>query len=93
MADVEEEFPEEWSERRAAIMRAADELGLLGPAERGLEGRFSGALIDAAKRISGIKADAELVTYALAKVALEDDFAEKLLARWGTVPRGTFYSG
>jgi hypothetical protein len=44
-------------------------------------------LVDAAKARSGIKSDTELLEYALARVALEDDFGQKLTAREGRVPR------
>lgn len=44
-------------------------------------------LLDAARAQSGIKSDTELLEYALACVALEDDFGEKFLALRGTVPR------
>lgn len=79
-------------ERLAATMQAADERGLLGTKDRQLGGRFSEALVEEAKRVSGITEHTELLTYALAKVALEDDFAEYLLARQGQVPKGTFFA-
>ena len=40
-----------------------------------------------AKSRSGIQSDSELLLYALSKVALEDDFGHKLVARNGRVPR------
>jgi hypothetical protein len=43
-------------------------------------------LVDAAKARSGIKSDTELLEYAFARVALEDDFGQKLIAREGRVP-------
>ena len=79
--------------RRAAFIRAAEERGLLGSKGRQLGGRFSDALIDEAKRVSGIAENTDLLTYALIKVALEDDFAERLLARKGSIPRGTLFAG
>jgi hypothetical protein len=39
-----------------------------------------------AKQRTGISSTTELVEYALAKVALEDDFGAKLVARRGTIP-------
>lgn len=80
-------------DRRAAIIRAAEERGLLGSKRRQLGGRFSEALVEEAKRVTGITENTELLTYALAKVVLEDDFGERLLARKGTVPKGTFFAG
>jgi hypothetical protein len=44
-------------------------------------------LIKAAKARSGIRSDTQLLEYALAQVALEDDFWQKLLSLEGTVPR------
>ena len=80
-------------DRRAALMRAAEERGLLGAKDRHIGGRFPDALIEEAKRVSGIMEATELLTYALIKVALEDDFGERLLARKGRVPKGTFFAG
>jgi hypothetical protein len=44
-------------------------------------------LVKAAKARSGIKSDTELLEYALARVALEDDFGSKLIARKGRIPK------
>jgi hypothetical protein len=43
--------------------------------------------VQAAKARSGIKSDTDLLEYALARVALEDDFVRWMLARKGRVPR------
>ena len=93
MADIEDEVATGRVERRAATIRAAEERGLLGSKDRQLGGRFSDALIEEAKRVSGITENTDLLTYALIKVALEDDFGERLLARKGGVPKGTFFAG
>jgi hypothetical protein len=45
-------------------------------------------VIEAAEQVTGISENAELLTYALVKVALEDDFGQRLLARKGRVPKG-----
>ncbi len=79
--------------RREAFIRIAEERGLLGSKDRQLGGRFSDALIDEAKRVSGITENTDLLTYALIKVAIEDDFGERLIARKGHVPKGTFFAG
>jgi hypothetical protein len=79
--------------RREVFIQAAEERGLLGSKDRQLGGRFSDALIDEAKRVSGINENTELLTYALIKVALEDDFGERLLARKGRIPKGTLLAG
>jgi hypothetical protein len=93
MDNFEEEVAAERGGRRAAFIRAAEERGLLGSKDRQLGGRFSDALIDEAKRVSGITENTDLLTYALIKVALEDDFGERLLARKGRIPKGTLFAG
>jgi hypothetical protein len=81
------------AERRTALIQAAEERGLLGSKDRQLGGRFSDALIDEAKRVSGISENTDLLTYALVRVALEDDFGERLLARKGRIPKGSLFAG
>jgi hypothetical protein len=44
-------------------------------------------LVKATKARSGIRSDTDRIEYALARVALEDDFGQKLIARKGRVPR------
>jgi len=80
-------------DHRALVLQAARENGLLGPKQRTMGGRFPEALIQQAKRVSGISESTDLLTYALIKLALEDDFGEQLLARKGSVPKGTFPAG
>jgi hypothetical protein len=91
--DVEDEVAAERGGRWASFIRAAEERGLLGSKDRQLGGRFSAALIDEARRVGGITNDTDLLTYALIKVALEDDFGERLLARKGRIPNGTLFAG
>lgn len=79
--------------RRERIMKAAEDAGLLGTKGTQLGGRFPGALVEEARRITGIAETTELLTYALAKVALEDDFGERLVKRKGSVPKGTLSAG
>jgi hypothetical protein len=81
------------AERRSVVLRTAEERGLLGAKDRTIGGRLPAALIEQAKRVSGIEETTELLTYALARVAIEDDFGERLIARKGRVPRGTFFAG
>jgi hypothetical protein len=72
--------------RRDSVLETVKRLGLLdGPRNR-IAGRIRGQLIKAAKARSGIRSDTQLLEYALAQVALEDDFWRKLLARRGTIP-------
>ena len=69
-----------------ATVRAAKAAGYLGGAKsERVGGRVSSRLISAAKAKSGIVSQTELLEYALSKVALEDDFGKKLLARKGSV--------
>ncbi|WP_338662431.1 hypothetical protein VQH23_19735 [Pararoseomonas sp. SCSIO 73927] len=76
--------------RQAGLWQTASDAGLLkGPKLRAFGGEFSKPLIDTAMKLTGITDPAELLTYALAKVVLEDDgFGERLLARKGSAPRG-----
>lgn len=69
--------------RRRAVIATARELGLLGGENGRIGGRVRRQLVAAAKKKSGIASDTELLEYALAKVALEDDFGAKLVHRKG----------
>ena len=89
MADVEQQAIARRDGRWATMIRAAEARGLLGAKDRQLGGRFPGALVEEAERVTGITADTELLTYALIKVALEDGCGERLLAQRGKVPKGT----
>ncbi len=74
-------------DRRAGVIAMARELDLLGTKDRTIGGRVPSALVEAAKARSGIASDSELLLYALSKVALEDDFGQRLLAMKGSVPK------
>lgn len=76
------------SKRRiAAVMATADAEGLTSGAKaKRISGRVQPKLHEAAVQRSGLQGN-ELLEYALAKVALEDDFAARLLAREGMVSR------
>lgn len=75
------------SARVTATLSTAAATGLIqGKKGKQLSGRVHETLFDAAAAKSGLKG-AELIDYALAKVALEDDFAERLIALKGTIPR------
>ena len=70
-----------------ATMQTAASVGLTeGRKERRLSWRANDRLVQAAQQASGLEGS-ELLEYALAKVALEDDYAEKLLALRGYVSR------
>ena len=58
---------------------------LQGRKSERIGGRVSPRLLSAAMDKSGLRSQAELLEYALAKVALEDEYAAKLLAMKGSV--------
>lgn len=75
------------SGRVAATLSTAAAIGLTqGTKTKRLSGRAHEELFAAARARSGLDGS-DLLEYALAKVALEDDFAERLLAREGSIDR------
>jgi len=62
--------------RFEAVMQAAEKSGLLNEKGGRIGGRVSPALVRQAKRQTGIETDTDLIEFALATVALEDNFAE-----------------
>jgi hypothetical protein len=72
-------------ERRQSVSDAADAMGLSAGARGRIAGRVRKILIEAAKGRSGISSDTELLEYALARVAIEDDFGPKLVRRKGRI--------
>jgi len=62
--------------RFEAVMQAAEQSGLLNEKSGRIGGRVSSALVKQAKRQTGIKTDTDLIEFALATVALEDNFAQ-----------------
>jgi hypothetical protein len=66
-------------------MQAAQQSGLLSEKSGRIGGRVSPALIEQAKRQTGIKTDTDLIEFALATVALEDNFAETFRESRGRV--------
>ncbi|HLH89529.1 MAG TPA: hypothetical protein VKX28_13840 [Xanthobacteraceae bacterium] len=73
--------------RRNAVLATVKDAGLLSGARGRIAGRIRKRLVKAAKARSGIRSDTDLLEYALARVALEDDFMQQLLTRKGRVPR------
>jgi hypothetical protein len=70
-----------------ATLNHASAAGYLrGRKSERIGGRVAPALLSAAMEKSGLRSQAELLEYALAKVAIEDDYAAKLLAMKGSVP-------
>jgi len=86
-SQVETNVPRGISRRVTATLREAAEAGLTA-GSRGwrISARIQERLLQAASQQSGLQGS-DLIEYALAKVALEDDFGEKLLARDGKVGR------
>jgi hypothetical protein len=79
--------PRKENPRREVVLETAKNAGLLAGANGRIAARIRKHLVNAAKARSGIKSDTELLEYALARVALEDDFGQKLIVRQGRVPR------
>ena len=74
-------------DRRDRIVIAAKQAGLLQGARSSIGARVPQPLIDAAKAKTGLSSTTDIVEYALAKVALEDNFGAKLVARKGRVSK------
>jgi hypothetical protein len=71
--------------RFEAVMRAAELSGLLGGKSTRIGGRISPALIEKAKEQTGIETDTDLIEFALANVALDDNFGKTFTKTRGTV--------
>jgi hypothetical protein len=67
------------------VMKKAKASGLLNEKDSRITGRVSRALIEQAKRRTGITENTELIEFALASVALEDNFAEAFKSVRGAV--------
>lgn len=72
-------------QRVAAVIQAAKKAGLLGEKSDRIASRVSPDLVAQAKKQTGIEADTDLIEFALANIALKDDFAEKFAELKGTV--------
>jgi hypothetical protein len=66
-------------------MQAAERSGLLREKSGRIGGRVSPELIKQAKRQTGIETDTALIEFALASVALDDDFAQAFRESRGKV--------
>ncbi|PBB77747.1 hypothetical protein CK218_28605 [Mesorhizobium sp. WSM3879] len=71
--------------RIKAVLQRAEESGLRAEKDGRIAGRVSTDLIKKAKARTGLMSDTELVEFALANVALEDNFAETFRKTRGTV--------
>jgi hypothetical protein len=73
------------AERVAAVLSRAEKSGLLKDKNGRIAARISADLIRRAKARTGLASDTELLEFALANIALEDDFVEAFRAARGTV--------
>ena len=73
--------------RFQAVMQAARQAGLLREKSGRIGGRVSPALVRQAKRQTGIQTDTDLIEFALATIALEDNFAKTFKESRGKVDR------
>ena len=71
--------------RFEAVMQAAEQSGFLSEKSGRIAGRVSPALVKQAKRQTGIETDTDLIEFALATIALEDNFAETFKRSRGKV--------
>lgn len=71
--------------RISAVITAAEESGLLGEKAARIGGRVSPALLEQARRNTGIRTDTDLIEFALANLALADDFPSVFQEIRGTV--------
>jgi hypothetical protein len=67
--------------RRETAFKVAEKEGLLGRRDGAISGRVPSKLLERARQRSGAETLSELLLYALTKVALEDDFGRRLVAR------------
>lgn len=71
------------------ILDVARQDGLIPVSDKDakVSGRIHRSLLDAAKRRTGLTSDSALLEYALAKVAVEDDFGERFARLRGSVSK------
>lgn len=70
----------------AEVMNKAKASGLLDEKSSRITGRVSKALVEQAKRRTGVTENTRLIELALANLALEDNFAEAFKSVKGAVP-------
>lgn len=68
-----------------AVVEAAKRNGLISEKSGRIGGRVSPALVEEAKKMTGLESDSDLLEFALANVALRDDFPENFRKLKGTV--------
>jgi hypothetical protein len=76
------------SRRLDDALAIAEQQGLLSGARTlTVRGRMPSALVEQAKKKTGIQSDSKLIEAALASLVVEDDYAGWLLAQRGTVSK------
>jgi hypothetical protein len=83
--DANKDMPGEQKFVVRQTLQAAIRKGLIGSKDERITARLSHALIEQAKRQTGIKGDTELLEFALANVALEDNFPATMNRLAGTI--------
>ena len=71
--------------RVSSVVEAARLSGLIGQKNGRIAGRVSPALVEEAKKQTGLESDTDLIEFALANVALKDDFPDAFRKLKGTV--------
>lgn len=71
------------------VLDVARSEGWIPPSEKDakVSGRIHRRLLDAAKQRTGLTSETALLEYALARVAIEDDFGERFARLRGTLPK------
>jgi len=72
-------------DRVSAVMARAAQVGLFDKESGRIGARVSTTLIEKARARTGLTSDTDLMKFALASVALEDDFAETFAEVRGSV--------
>lgn len=65
----------------------AEEMGLISAGTQQVGARLPRLLLEQAKKRTGIVSTTEVLAFALASVALQDDFADAFVAARGTLDR------
>ncbi len=74
--------------RRSQILELARIQGLIGAQKnRRISGRVSARLLKAAKQRAALTSDNAVIEYALARLAVEENYGERLFRHEGKVPQ------
>ena len=75
-----------WNEPlQKAVLRRATDMGLMGTEVHQVGARLPTKLLEQAKKRTGIVSTTDLMAFALANVAVEDDFAKAFVAARGKI--------